>query len=53
MPPEVPGNQLRQEFFIKINAMKANFLPLKDQHSSFAAAATSPDIHGQCGGLKH
>ena len=31
LPPEVPGNQLRQEILIKINAVEADFPPRKDQ----------------------
>jgi hypothetical protein len=31
LPPEVPGNQLRQKILIKINAVEADFPPWKDQ----------------------
>ena len=31
LPPEVPGNQLRQKILIEINAVKADFPPWKDQ----------------------
>ena len=29
--PEVPGNQLRQEILIEINAVEADFSPWQDQ----------------------
>ena len=32
LPPEVPGNQLRQKILVKVNSVQADFPPRKDQH---------------------